>query len=62
MDAKEYDRIADKLMQFRAKIPITIDLEYKNASNKSYMLRQSIDMLLMLIDEFAELDSKGWIK
>ena len=62
MDAKEYDRIADMLVIFRGKLPLTIDLDYKNASNKAYMLRMTIDMLLMLIDEFAQLDDKGWIK
>lgn len=62
MDSKEYDKIVDKLMQFRGKIPLTADLEYKNASNKAYSLRLNIDLLLKLIDEFAELDSKGWIK
>ncbi len=62
MDAIHYDKIADKLLQFRNKIPLTAYLEYKNASNKAYMLRMNIDMLLKLIDEFAELDNKGLIK
>lgn len=62
MDSTEYDKIVDKLMQFRAKIPLTADLEWKNASNKAYALRLNIDLLLKLIDEFAELDGKGWIK
>ena len=62
MDSKEYDKIVDKLMQFRGKIPLTADLEYKNASNKAYALRLNIDLMLKLIDEFAELDGKGWIK
>jgi hypothetical protein len=62
MDSREYDKIVDKLMQFRGKIPLTADLEYKNASNKAYALRLNIDLLLNLIDEFAELDGKGWIK
>ena len=62
MNSIEYDKIVDKLMQFRGKIPLTADLEWKNASNKAYALRLNIDLLLKLIDEFAELDSKGWIK
>jgi len=62
MDAKEYDKTVDKLIQFRGKIPLTAYLEYKNASNKAYMLRMNIDLLLKLIDEFAELDGKGLIK
>tara|TARA_B100000459_G_C8442198_1_gene142121 strand:+ start:242 stop:430 length:189 start_codon:yes stop_codon:yes gene_type:complete len=62
MDATEYDKIAHQLITFRSKLPLTCDLEYKNASNKAYMMRMSIDLLLKLIDEYAELDDKGWIR
>lgn len=62
MDASDYDKIVDKLIQFRRKIPLTAYLEYKNASNKAYALRLNIDFLLKLIDEFAELDGNGLIK
>lgn len=62
MDPQDYDKIVDKLIQFRSKIPLTAYLEYKNASNKAYMLRMNIDFLLKLIDEFADLDAKELIR
>tara|TARA_B100000212_G_scaffold340003_1_gene319597 strand:+ start:1052 stop:1240 length:189 start_codon:yes stop_codon:yes gene_type:complete len=62
MDAKEYDKIVDKLMQFRGKIPITGNLNNDQAKVAARNVRNSIDNLLDYIDSLAELDALGWIK
>ena len=62
MDAQEYDKIVDKLMQFRGKIPDDTQLYNTNAIRHAKKLRVRIDNLLDAIDWFAEKDAKGWIK
>ena len=62
MDAKEYDKIIDKLMQFRGKIPLTMHLTDGIAQDRAYMLRMTVDLLIHRIDEFAQADVRGWIK
>ena len=62
MDSQEYDKIVDKLMQFRGKLPQTMHLTDKSAQDKAYLLRLTLDLLVDRIDEFAKSDSRGWIK
>ena len=62
MDSKEYDKIVDKLMQFRGKLPLKTHLYDDNAQDKAQMLRMTIDLLIDRIDNFAESDARGWIK
>lgn len=61
MDAKDYDRLADVLMQFKGKLPLfyleTDTLEKKYVNNA----HQSINELLILIDTMAKMDDKGWL-
>lgn len=60
MDAKEYDRIADLLMQIRKKY---VKIEAKTEKNKQNK-QDAIDYLnamLYLNDYFAETDTKGWL-
>ena len=62
MDAKDYDRIADKLMQFRGKFPRWQELNHELAK---YHLRDTIiliDSLLGHLDSLAQMDDKGWIE
>ena len=62
MDSKEYDRIVDKLMQFRGKLPQTMHLTDKSAQDRTYLLRLTLDLLVGRIDEFAKSDARGWIR
>lgn len=62
MDAQEYDKIVDKLMQFRGKLPSDTHLTNKVAQDKAYMLRRTLDLLVERIDQFANMDARGWIK
>jgi len=62
MDAIHYDKIADKLMQFRGKLPRSGQLSDKKAEFTVDQLKIYIDGLLENIDAYAELDAKGWIK
>jgi len=62
MDPAHFDKIADKLMQFRTKIPINNTLADHKARMTCDDLKIKIDALLMFIDEFAKLDEAGWIK
>ena len=64
MDPIHYDKIADQLMQFRAKL-----LKYDNynpidirAKWTKQMFREQIDDFLLLIEEYAKIDAKGWLK
>ena len=60
MDPKEYDRIADLLMQIRKKYDNLTPQEHIDASVKPMMLN-SIDQLLAWNDKLAEWDAKGWL-
>lgn len=62
MDAKNYDKIVDKLMQFRGKLPKAGQVFEPNAKLACKMMREQIDDIILLIEEFAKLESKGWIK
>ena len=62
MDAQEYDKIADKLLQLRGKIPVSGTLKLHHAKVAARNLRVSIDNLLEDLDKYAELDILGWIK
>ncbi len=62
MDTIEYDKIVDKLVAFRAKIPQNHHLSSHMARNAARNLRVSIDNMLHDIDKYAELDILGWIK
>tara|TARA_R100001440_G_scaffold74607_1_gene100287 strand:+ start:40 stop:228 length:189 start_codon:yes stop_codon:yes gene_type:complete len=62
MDAQEYDKIVDKLLQFRGKIPVSGICRLHHAKVASKNLRVSIDNLLEDIEKYAELDILGWIK
>lgn len=62
MDPIHYDKIADKLMQFRGKLPYVETLSDQHAQFTVEQLIIYIDGLLANIDAYAELDAKGWIK
>ena len=62
MDTKFHDKIVDYLMQYRSKIPKTLDLGDKFAIAENYILLRKVDELIHSIDRYSVLDSKGWIK
>jgi len=62
MDAKEYDKIVDKLIQFRGKIPQYGTVYNRDAKMAVYELNKAIDQLLWQIDNYAMCDALGWIK
>jgi len=62
MDPVHYEKIADKLMQFRGKLPKFKHLGDDNAIKEVKAMHLSIDMLLLEIDEYAKMDAMGWIK
>ena len=62
MDSTEYDKIVDKLIQFRGKMPQTAHLDSDQARLAAHNVRYAIDNLLVYIDRYAELDILGWIK
>ena len=60
MDAKEYDRIADLLMQIRKKYKnLNVNDEYMISLHRS--LIESLDTLMGINDVFAKYDSMGWL-
>jgi len=62
MNAQDYDKIVDKLMQLRGKIPVAGELKLHHGRVAARNLRVSIDNLIEDIDKYAELDILGWIK
>jgi len=62
MDAIHYDKIADKLIQFRSKIPHEGDLSLRAAEISVHELKKAIDNLLWQIDNYSMRDGKGWIR
>ena len=62
MDPTHHEKIVDKLMQYRGKIPKHHQLADKIAMFHSEDLRNQIDELIQLIDWYAQQDEKGLIK
>ena len=62
MDAIHYEKIADKLMQFRGKLPDDAVLQDRTAFCAVYEMKKQIDNLLWQIDHHAKLDDKGLIR
>jgi len=62
MDAIHYDKIADKLIQFRSKIPHQDDLGTRMGKNAVIELKNKIDDLLWQIDNYAMTDNLGWVR
>lgn len=64
MDAREYDRIADLLMQIRAKLSnITLKTDSIDSIDNGMKARsiQYIDQLLFIVDTLGKWDEKGWL-
>ena len=62
MDAKDYDRIADKLMQFRGKMLRWQDIKHEMTKYHTRETKILIDSLLQHIEILAQMDDKGWIE
>jgi hypothetical protein len=62
MDAKDMDKIADKLIQFRSKVPHQGDLGSRIGKNSVIELKNKIDDLLWQIDNYASCNDKGLIR
>lgn len=60
MEPRDYDRIADLLMQIRKKYANLKLPDHMDAYNREIMLN-TIDNLLKLNDKFGEWDAKGWL-
>jgi hypothetical protein len=60
MDPKEYDRIADLLMQIRKKIDNLNTTDETSAIIKDIMLYH-LHRCLATNDKIAECDAKGWL-
>lgn len=68
MDAQEYDRIADLLMQIRMKYSTLGVRKLSMAMRTSSSLKECVDaldlvdILLKMNDKLGELDGKGWLR
>ena len=62
MDPVQYDKIADKLMQFRGKLPDANSLSSLTARSYVDAMKSEIDLLLESIDRLAAFDQDGWIR
>jgi len=62
MDPIHHEKIVDKLMQYRGKIPKTGHLGDKSAQVQAYMLRMNVENLIKMIDAFAVAHEKGLIR
>ena len=62
MDPIHHAKIVDKLMQYRGKIPKGGNLTTTYGKEKAREMREIIDMMLNLIDVYAEMDQDGLIR
>ena len=62
MDPIHYDKIADKLIQFRSKLSTFGYLENVKAQWTIDHMTNMIDALLVNIDSMAKADEKGFIR
>ena len=62
MDAHEYDKMADKLMVFRGKLPDTHYFKSIYAIKKVQKMNDLINQMLEHIYDLSIADSQGWIK
>jgi len=62
MDATHHEKIVDKLLQYRGKIPKHGQLAHKQAQVDCYTMRTTIDSLINNIDWFAKLFEAGLIE
>ena len=62
MDAYHYDKIADKLIQFRSQLSTFGHLDDIKAQWTIDHMTNMIDALLQNIDSMAKADEKGWIR
>ena len=60
MDAQEYDRIADLLMQIRKKIA-KLDTTHDQNHHRKQTALDYVNALLHLNDELARDDAQGWL-
>jgi hypothetical protein len=60
MEAKEYDRIADLLMQIRKKVK-QIDAKTKLGQWTIDEYIKKLDILIINTDELGQADAKGWL-
>jgi hypothetical protein len=62
MDPTHHAKIVDKLMQYRGKIPKGGNLATTYGKEKAREMREIIDLMLNLIDVYAEMDQDGLIR
>ena len=62
MDPTHHEKIVDKLMQYRGKIPKNGHLADKKAEWSCDVLRNHIDNLILSVELFAEVFEKGLIR
>jgi hypothetical protein len=62
MDPIHYEKIADKLMQFRGKLAKDSHLADKFARRRTENMRNDIDAFLFYLDEYAQMDANGVIR
>lgn len=62
MDPTHYEKIADKLMQFRGKLPKDYHLSTAAGKIATQDLKEYIDDLLTAIESYARHDNTGWIR
>ena len=62
MDATHYEKIADKLMQFRGKMAKDYHLQTKFGQQATDNIKEKLQILLECIDWYARLDDAGLIR
>jgi hypothetical protein len=61
MDPIHHQKIADKLMQYRGKIPKTVNPSNKIAVECTHELKKAIDDLLWYIERYSVAEDMGLI-
>lgn len=62
MDPTHHEKIVDKLMQYRGKIPKSVNPKNLIAKHSTAELKKSIDELIYQIDLYAKTQDRGLIR
>ena len=62
MDAKEYAKIADKIMQIKGKLPQSWHQNDALVQRQVDLLHERLSEALVFLDTLAKMDDMGWVK
>jgi hypothetical protein len=62
MDAKEYAKIADKIMQIKGRLPQSWHQTDALVEKQVDLIHERLSEALVFLDTLAKMDDMGWVK